>query len=52
MSAEPEAADRACLYELDAKVFIREFPIGFHVVARRVSNDPVRVSHPYAEARA
>jgi glycosyltransferase involved in cell wall biosynthesis/predicted SAM-dependent methyltransferase len=39
-------------YELDAKAFIREFTIGFHVVARRVSNGPVRVSHPYADGRA
>lgn len=36
-------------YELDAKAFIREFTIGFHVVARRISSDLIRVSYPFRE---
>lgn len=37
-------------YELDAKAFIREFTVGFHVVARRVSLERVHILHPEPHA--
>jgi ubiquinone/menaquinone biosynthesis C-methylase UbiE len=38
-------------YDLDKKVFMREFTVGFHVEATRVSSAPVRVHHRANEPR-